>query len=81
LFTGGKDRIVHAWDITRKKGMFKLDVGENQYPASLYFDPDTKQLSILTLPLNNQARWDELDDAHQCGKQQVFTFKRGEDKK
>jgi WD40 repeat protein len=76
LFSGGLDRIVHAWDVTRKKGMCQIDVGEGQYPASLYFNPEHKQLSIVALPSAREPDMDEREALTQVGQLQVYTFKK-----
>jgi WD40 repeat protein len=76
LFTGGTDRIVHAWDVTRKKGMCQIDVGEEAYPASLFFHAEHKQLSIVALPLTRRDDIEGHEDVKRVGQLQVYTFKK-----
>jgi WD40 repeat protein len=48
LFTGGKDGAVHAWDLTRKRPMFELGLGDHWYPTALMFVAARMELFILS---------------------------------
>jgi hypothetical protein len=76
LFTGGQDRIVHAWDVTRRKGLCQIAVGDGVFPASLYFHAEHKQLSIVALPLSRPADMEEREAVRQIGQVQVYTFRQ-----
>jgi WD40 repeat protein len=78
LFTGGEDHIIHTWDITRKKSMFQLFIGEGKFPTALYFDPDEKELQIVALLLTDQEL-DERDQIEQVAELQAFTFSKYDD--
>jgi hypothetical protein len=77
LFTGGQDHIVHAWDLTRKRSMFQLDVGERLVPVGMYFDVGEKELQIVVLPLDQS----DSNAVHRAGQVQGFRFLKCDNEK
>jgi hypothetical protein len=48
LFTGGYDSMIRAWDCSRKKGMWQLEIGNEMIPFAIHFDPKTQKLMVLS---------------------------------
>jgi WD40 repeat protein len=77
MFTGGRDKKVHGWDLTRKKGMCHIST-ENRSPVKLCFDSDAKQLSIVVVDELAQADTQDWLAVRRTGQVQNYIFRKAE---
>jgi WD40 repeat protein len=78
LFTGGKDHFVRAWDLSRDKSMFLLDVGTDMTPVAISFKPVDQycELSVMSVSGKDVKKAIDKGAVDNSAQLQVFRFLR-----